>query len=204
MRVLKGHTSPETAYMVGAYPFGSQLRCVQLYWIETAEKGAKAGQQRLVSMTSHKSFNRRYTDKLNAEGQEAADAWARSLMVAADGLPANRIPWNAAKGSTYSDILVMGLEPLPDGSGRDGVTTRAAGPYCTAEGFANFRRDYYGHLTEAQQKRFDAIERYSRRMSPSHWAEYDAKQAAPSLPDIAAETDRLDLAENQARVPAVA
>lgn len=53
VRVLHGHVSPETAYVLSDYPYGYTLRCTIRYWIETAEKGAKKGQQRFVSQTTN-------------------------------------------------------------------------------------------------------------------------------------------------------
>jgi hypothetical protein len=52
VRVLNGHTSQETAYVVDDYPYGRRLRCKIRYWIETAEKGAAKGKQRFVSQTT--------------------------------------------------------------------------------------------------------------------------------------------------------
>jgi hypothetical protein len=49
--VLHGHTSPETAYVVEDYPYG-RLRCKKRYWVETATKGAKKGEQRLMTQTT--------------------------------------------------------------------------------------------------------------------------------------------------------
>lgn len=51
--VLNGHISAETAYLVDDYPYGRVLRCKIRYWIETAEKGAKKGQQRFMSQTTN-------------------------------------------------------------------------------------------------------------------------------------------------------
>jgi hypothetical protein len=48
--LLKGHTSPETAYVVDGYPYG-RLRTQKRYWVETAAKGAKKGQQRVMGQT---------------------------------------------------------------------------------------------------------------------------------------------------------
>jgi len=49
MQILKGHTSPETAYVVDDYPYGFRLRCKIRYWLEY-----KAGKGfRLVSQTSN-------------------------------------------------------------------------------------------------------------------------------------------------------
>jgi hypothetical protein len=34
MEILKGHTSPETAFVVEDYPYGFRLRCKIRYWLE--------------------------------------------------------------------------------------------------------------------------------------------------------------------------
>lgn len=34
MKILKGHISPETAYVVDDYPYGFRLRCKIRYWLE--------------------------------------------------------------------------------------------------------------------------------------------------------------------------
>ena len=47
MRVLTGHTSAETAYVVDDYPYGFRLRTSIRYWIETK----KGHGQRFVSQT---------------------------------------------------------------------------------------------------------------------------------------------------------
>ena len=47
--ILKGHVSPETAYIVNDYPYGFNLRCKIRYWIEyKPNKGF-----RFVSQTSN-------------------------------------------------------------------------------------------------------------------------------------------------------
>lgn len=48
MQILKGHTSPETAYLVPDYPYGFTLRCKIRYWLETNKHGT-----RFVSQTSN-------------------------------------------------------------------------------------------------------------------------------------------------------
>ena len=49
MKLLSGHISPETAYVVEDYPYGFRLRCKIRYWIEfKAKKGF-----RLVSQTTN-------------------------------------------------------------------------------------------------------------------------------------------------------
>ena len=52
MQVLHGRTSPETAYLVDDYPYSFHLRCKIRYWLETAMKGAKSCQMRLMSQTT--------------------------------------------------------------------------------------------------------------------------------------------------------
>lgn len=34
MQILKGHVSPDTAYLVEDYPYGYTLRCKKRYWLE--------------------------------------------------------------------------------------------------------------------------------------------------------------------------
>jgi len=34
MQILKGHISPETAFIVDDYPYGFRLRCKIRYWLE--------------------------------------------------------------------------------------------------------------------------------------------------------------------------
>jgi hypothetical protein len=38
MQILKGHISPDTAYVVDDYPYGFRLRCKIRYWIEYKPK----------------------------------------------------------------------------------------------------------------------------------------------------------------------
>lgn len=52
VRVLQGHTDPDSAYQVDDYPYSFKLRCKIRYWIETAEKGPKKGEQRFMSQTT--------------------------------------------------------------------------------------------------------------------------------------------------------
>jgi hypothetical protein len=73
-RVLAGHVSPETAYLVADYPYGFRLRCQIRYWVETSKHG-----QRLVSQTSN---------------------------------PKRGGVWNKPKASTYSDLVVLFVDPM--------------------------------------------------------------------------------------------
>ncbi len=47
--VLNGHTSFETGYLIPDYPYGSQLRCKRMVWVETK----KGHGQRFVSCTTN-------------------------------------------------------------------------------------------------------------------------------------------------------
>ncbi len=47
-QILKGHTSPETAFVVNDYPYGFTLRCKIRYWLETNKNGT-----RFVSQTTN-------------------------------------------------------------------------------------------------------------------------------------------------------
>lgn len=49
MRLLKNHTSPETAYVVNDYPYGFRLRCKIRYWLEYNKKHGF----RLMSQTTN-------------------------------------------------------------------------------------------------------------------------------------------------------
>ena len=49
MQILKGHVSPETAYVVEDYPYGFRLRCKIRFWLEfTPKRGF-----RFVSQTTN-------------------------------------------------------------------------------------------------------------------------------------------------------
>lgn len=48
LKVLTGHTSFETAYVVDDYPYGFRLRCKMAYWLETNKNGT-----RLVTRTTN-------------------------------------------------------------------------------------------------------------------------------------------------------
>lgn len=49
IKILSGHVSPETAYVVDDYPYGFVLRCKIRYWLESSPKKGS----RLVSQTTN-------------------------------------------------------------------------------------------------------------------------------------------------------
>lgn len=83
VNVLHGHTSPETAYVVDDYPYGYTLRCKIRYWIETAAKGAKKGQQRFMSQTTNPKVAREVWNKPKGSTYSRM-AW---MYVDVDGNP---------------------------------------------------------------------------------------------------------------------
>lgn len=48
MQLLKGHTSPDTAFIVNDYPYGFTLRCKIRYWLEENKRGT-----RFISQTTN-------------------------------------------------------------------------------------------------------------------------------------------------------
>lgn len=54
-RILRGHTTPETAFMQPDYPCGFTSRTQRRVWAETATKGAGKGQTRVMTQTRHKN-----------------------------------------------------------------------------------------------------------------------------------------------------
>lgn len=53
VKVLHGHVSPDTSYLVDDYPYGRRLRCQIRYWVDTAERGAAKGGQRFARQTTN-------------------------------------------------------------------------------------------------------------------------------------------------------
>ena len=51
--LLHGHVDADTAYLVEDYPYGWELRCRIRFWVGTAARGAKRGQQRFVAQTTN-------------------------------------------------------------------------------------------------------------------------------------------------------
>lgn len=71
LTVIRGHVSPETAYVVDDYPFGFRLRCKIRYWLEKADKGSKKGQYRLMSQTTNPKKPGEYWNKPKASTYNA-------------------------------------------------------------------------------------------------------------------------------------
>jgi hypothetical protein len=178
MKLLHGHDSPESAFLQFDYPFGRRIRCVQRYWVETSTSGAKRGQQRLVSQTTHKVFNVTYTEKIDQDGIEAANTLASELIN--DDL----VAWNAPKGSVYAEQVLMYVAPLESGPTIMAVHHDAVSAYRGPDDFERIRRNWFDQMDERQRSLFTVLMIAARRISPSCWAAHDAKLAAaiPSSP----------------------
>jgi hypothetical protein len=59
MKFLKGHTSPETAFVVKDYSYGFRLRCKIRYWIETdMKKGSRLCYQTIDTRRQGEVWNK--------------------------------------------------------------------------------------------------------------------------------------------------
>ena len=168
MKTYTGHTSPETALITYDYPMGFVSRCLQRHWVETATSGAKKGEQRHVTQSSHKSFNREYTAKLG-EGRDIANTWALEQVKA------GKVLWCSPKASTYSDIIALATDTDEPISADNPLHTYHLGMYATAKQCRDFAAM---NLTPEQEARRAMLERVSRRVNPTEWTEFDAQQGA--------------------------
>jgi hypothetical protein len=156
MTVLHGHDTPETAHLTFRYPFGRTVKCVRREWIETADKGAKRGQQRFVTQTTHPSFNAQYTSLIESEGQERADGWAIEQIAA------GTVRWNKPSAGTYCGLAVIVERPLDDGTDRLGIDHVALSPYAWLEQVTTFKERVGSQLDETEAARLVPLERYAR------------------------------------------
>ena len=92
VRVLFGHTSKETAYLVDDH---RQLRCTIRYWVETGVKGSGKGQQRYVYQTANprkpgESWNKPHASTyalivlLYLDGNDHVQRWQTTLPTPVD------------------------------------------------------------------------------------------------------------------------
>lgn len=75
MKTLKGHVSPETAYVVADYPYGFKLRCKVRFWIETK----KGHGQRVMSQTTNPKIEGR-----EVWNQPKASTYSRICVLVLD------------------------------------------------------------------------------------------------------------------------
>ena len=176
MQFLFGHVSAALAHLSLAYPFG-RTRCVRREWIERAEKGASRGQYRFVTQTTVRPFNYEYTDRIERDGQEAADAWARERVTGAIARGESSL-WNAEKPGIYHPFVAMRLAPLDDDSGRLGVWPAHISLYSSPVDIDEMRAMLSAPEAAGTLAKLDAVEQLSRRLNARTWQEYDAHKRA--------------------------
>lgn len=157
MKVLpSSHNSPETAYVIEQYPFGSGLVCYKRIWIESPNKGAKSKSQRVVYQTTKRFFNKNYTsDTSQTAPMEDAHLW------------------NKEKKGVYGAMTILFIE---EGTGY--VKIDGLGEYPWEEHCKKFLDTYGADLDETQAKRanhlYDGVVAASRRHEERQKAIRDA------------------------------
>jgi hypothetical protein len=171
IKLLAECVDENTAYVVEDYPFGYRVRCRIRYWVEKATKGQKKGEYRLATQTSHKSFNYKYTDALNAVGlkEERIPNEASSLPDEVVSMPCEL--WNSVKYSPYHGLVVMYLDPAP---GMLGVQRDCLSLYAGPREIDAFYRKWNAtsndtQLTMEHLKDLAAIEVISRQVNQNSW-----------------------------------
>lgn len=102
MQILKGHYSPETAYVVNDYPYGFKLRCKIRYWLEVNGKGTRFWSQTTNPKRAGEVWNAPKASTYSLVGamflnDEGHTHWS--------GLS----PYDASKCRTYLDTYRDGL-----------------------------------------------------------------------------------------------
>ena len=95
MKVLNGHTSPETAFYVDSYPYSFNLRCTIRYWIETK----KGYGMRFASQTTNPKANTFINDVTGTTS----------------------FVWNKPKYGVYSSLVIMTQDPTSGYVSNDGL-----------------------------------------------------------------------------------
>jgi hypothetical protein len=83
-KVLKGHVSEDTAYVVDDYPYGFRLRCKIRYWVETTKHGSRFCSQTTNPKVAGEKWNKpkknTYSDLcalfINEEGHVNCWGWS--------------------------------------------------------------------------------------------------------------------------------
>lgn len=105
MRILKGHISPETAYVVDDYPYGYRLRCKIRYWLEhDPRRGVRFVSQTTNPKASGEAWNKPKPSTYSRFG---------GCMIL---IEAGHIEWrglteycNGAEAKAYSDTYGEGV-----------------------------------------------------------------------------------------------
>jgi hypothetical protein len=121
MRILSGHTSPETAYVVDDYPYGFSLRCKIRYWLECHPKHGV----RFVSQTTNPKRG-------NVWNKPKASTYQRfgGCMFLDD---AGHVQWNGlneyssgAEALAFAETYGAGVPEAAQGRLREWVAAKAA------------------------------------------------------------------------------
>jgi hypothetical protein len=121
MQILKGHVSPETAYVVDDYPYGFQLRCKIRYWLEY-KKGKGF---RLVSQTS----NPKRGHVWNKPKASTYQRFGGCMFLDENG----HVQWNGlneysngAEAQAFADTYGAGVPEAGKGTMREWVAAKTA------------------------------------------------------------------------------
>jgi hypothetical protein len=90
-KILAGHTSPETAYVVDDYPYGFRLRCKIRYWLETNKRGT-----RFCSQTTNPKAKQ--IQPANVDGNSPINESTTGHYFKVQDV------WNKPKASTYAEF----------------------------------------------------------------------------------------------------
>lgn len=143
-KLLSGHHTFQTAYVIPDYPFGRRLRCCKAMWIERNQRG-----MRVCYRTTKKAWNSNY----DPDSDDPASTDAEHL-------------WNKEKRSVYYDFAVLFLDE--DGHVQsDGVSR-----YSSVAHVAEFDRRYSESMTPEDRRRWNALLSAHKKASPDSWNEY--------------------------------
>ena len=165
-KILTGHISPETAYVVNDYPYGFRLRCKIRYWIEKVTKGAHKDQCKLMSQTTNPKLPSMRVDHFGKE-----------------------VEWWHNQPKNESNCYYLVYMTLDDSNGH--VDYECLSPHCDPKMFTQRQDDILANITREDDpvKVHDLalllrlarlLETASRRMSPETWKKFDMECARTS------------------------
>jgi len=151
-RLLHGHVTRDTAYMIHDYPMGRQVRCKKRVWIETSDrKGETFGKQRIVYQTTSKQFNILHTsvpDEMKPQNKALAT------------------DWNNPNASTYCDMALLYIDE------DSGHLMTSLNNWClmSKEDLVAMAYHISPQFDAAQWETFRAVCNQSRQTYPDWWA----------------------------------
>lgn len=166
-KILIGHVSPDTAYVVNDYPYSFHLRCRIRYWIEIAEKGAKKGQYRLMSQTTNPKITS--AEVWNKPKGGTYSHFEIMILCGENGHVESR----ALHVYDGADRFIKFKKMLIDAG---------------AQSLVDLQKSEFDALSTVM-KRVETMEKISRRVNPVSWAEFDKEQAKTSGYVSDAQTD---------------